>query len=242
MTTDPLHDTRWDVIPYAPHPAHMHMALDEVLLGEVIGGRRGPTMRMWRWIDSALVIGSHQSVANEVDLDTASKYGFVVTRRMSGGGTMLCEPGGTITYSLYLPEEAVAGLTIRQAAASHDTLVAVTVAVIAGALLLFPSLTLLFRLALGGSLGATEKSNASLALPQTIMQSAAGAGIGARLAGALLLAGVGLLTIADAGWAHAVGVLSLLAFIVVGFLSATPAQLAAQEPAEHEASRATDGD
>jgi cytochrome d ubiquinol oxidase subunit II len=44
------------------------------------------------------------------------------------------------------------GLTVRQAAAPHDTLVAVTVAVLAGALILFPSLGLLFRLVLHGRL------------------------------------------------------------------------------------------
>ena len=92
----------------------MHMAIDEVLLEEAIAGRRGPTMRLWRWIDHALVIGSHQSVANEVDLDVASDLGFVVTRRMSGGGTMLCEPDRTITYSMLLPESMVAGISFRK--------------------------------------------------------------------------------------------------------------------------------
>jgi lipoate---protein ligase len=33
---------------------------------------------------------------------------------MTGGGAMFLQPHGAITYSLYLPEEAVAGLTIRQ--------------------------------------------------------------------------------------------------------------------------------
>ena len=42
------------------------------------------------------------------------------------------------------------GLTVDQAAASHDTLVALIVAVIAGGVLLFPSLGLLFALALAG--------------------------------------------------------------------------------------------
>jgi hypothetical protein len=41
-------------------------------------------------------------------------------------------------------------LTIEQAAAGHDTLVAVVVAVLGGAAILFPSLALLFRLVLGG--------------------------------------------------------------------------------------------
>ncbi|HEX9362573.1 MAG TPA: biotin/lipoate A/B protein ligase family protein [Candidatus Dormibacteraeota bacterium] len=120
MATDRLQNARWDVIPYSAHPAHTHMAIDEVLLDEVIAGRRGPTMRLWRWIDSALVIGSHQSVANEVDLGAVNRYGFVVTRRMSGGGTMLCEPAGTITYSLYVPEAMVSGISFRKSYAVLD--------------------------------------------------------------------------------------------------------------------------
>ena len=98
----------------------MHMAVDEVLLGQVISGRRPPTMRLWGWIERALVIGSHQSVRNEVDLAEARRYGFVVTRRMSGGGTMLCEPDRTITYSLYLPDSMVAGVSFRKSYALLD--------------------------------------------------------------------------------------------------------------------------
>jgi lipoate-protein ligase A len=98
----------------------MHMALDEVLLERVIAGQRRPTLRFWEWIEPALVIGSHQSVTNEVDAIAARELGFVVTRRMSGGGTMLAEPGRTITYSLYLPESTVAGITFRKSYALLD--------------------------------------------------------------------------------------------------------------------------
>jgi len=98
----------------------MHMALDEVLLQHVISGQRPPTMRLWRWIERALVIGSHQSVVNEVDLAAAEELGFVITRRMSGGGTMLCEPDRTITYSMYLPDSMVAGISFRKSYALLD--------------------------------------------------------------------------------------------------------------------------
>jgi lipoate-protein ligase A len=111
---DRLHEIEWDLLPPSPHPAHMHMALDEVLLDRVISGRRRPAMRIWEWIEPALVIGSHQSVMNEVDVAAADEMGFVVTRRMSGGGTMLCESGRTITYSLYLPESLVADVSFRK--------------------------------------------------------------------------------------------------------------------------------
>src|SRR6266849_1452015 len=117
---DRLAELEWDLIAYSPQPAHMHMSLDEVLLQRVIAGTRRPTVRFWEWIEPALVIGSHQSVMNEVDVVAADELGFTVTRRMSGGGTMLCEPGRTITYSLYAPATAVAGLSFRQSYAALD--------------------------------------------------------------------------------------------------------------------------
>jgi len=120
MTADRLSQLDWDLIPYTPHSAHMHMAVDEVLLQRVIAGTRRPTLRFWDWIEPALVIGSHQSVVNEVDVVAAQELGFSVTRRMSGGGTMVCEPDRTITYSLYVPATVVDGLSFRQSYAALD--------------------------------------------------------------------------------------------------------------------------
>ena len=120
MTGDRLRDLEWDLLPASPHGAHMHMALDEVLLGRVIVGNRRPTVRFWEWTEPALVIGSHQSVGNEVDVEAAGRLGFTITRRMSGGGTMLCEQGRTITYSLYLPGSAVDEMSFRQSYAALD--------------------------------------------------------------------------------------------------------------------------
>jgi lipoate---protein ligase len=120
MRSDRLASLDWDLIPYEPRAAHVHMALDEILLQRVIAGVRRPTVRFWEWIQPALVIGSHQSVVNEVDATAADELGFIVTRRMSGGGTMLCEPGRTITYSLYVPASVVNGLSFRQSYAALD--------------------------------------------------------------------------------------------------------------------------
>jgi cytochrome bd ubiquinol oxidase subunit II len=103
------------------------------------------------------------------------------------------------------------GLTIREAAASHDTLVAVVVAVLAGAVLLFPSLALLFRLTLRGELDHGVEASAA---PLQALRPGVG---GARLAAALLVAGVGFLTVADASWAHAIGVVCFFGFAVAGF-------------------------
>jgi hypothetical protein len=43
---------------------------------------------------------------------------------------------------------------------------------------------------------------------------------------ALLIVGFGLLTVAETSWAHAIGVVSLLSFIVVAFAALVPRALA----------------
>ncbi len=112
------------------------------------------------------------------------------------------------------------GLTVREAAAPHDTLVAVTVAVLGGAVILFPSLGLLFRLVLHGRLDHDAESAARPLPVAPALLSASSAGLLARVAGACLLAGFGFLTIAEAGWAHAVGVIALFGFMVCGVAAA----------------------
>lgn len=111
----------WEILP--PHPAlppHEQMALEEVLLQEVIGGERPPTLRFWEWTRPALVLGSHQVLANEVDLEAARALGFTVCRRLSGGGTMLVEPGRSITYTLVAPDALVRGLSFVESYARLD--------------------------------------------------------------------------------------------------------------------------
>ncbi|GAA1155610.1 lipoate--protein ligase family protein [Ornithinicoccus hortensis] len=113
-------DHTLDVIgPVAMDPV-MHMALDEVLPQEVAAGRRPPVLRIWDWDSSLVVIGSFQSVRNEVDEDGARRHGIRVARRISGGGAMFMEPGNCITYSLVVPASLVEGLTFEQSYAFLD--------------------------------------------------------------------------------------------------------------------------
>jgi len=103
-------DHDWRFIRDEPQDPALHMALDEVLAREVAAGRRPPTLRIWEWSAPAVVIGSFQSLRNEVDTAEARRHGFTVVRRISGGGAMFVEPASTITYSLYAPESLVAGM------------------------------------------------------------------------------------------------------------------------------------
>src|SRR5205823_11883145 len=92
------------------------------------------------------------------------------------------------------------GLTVREAAAGRDTLVAVTVAVPAGAAILFPSLALLFRLVLSGGVGRGESQAEQPAHARPLLTALA-PGLLPRLAIACLIVGIGFTTIANAAWA-----------------------------------------
>ncbi|TAM70711.1 MAG: lipoate--protein ligase family protein [Microbacteriaceae bacterium] len=113
-------DYDWQIVHTKAVSPAMHLALDEVLATEVGEGRRKPTLRIWEWDESAVVIGSFQSVKNEVDPVGARKYGYDVVRRISGGGAMMMEKGAVVTYSLYLPAELVQGMTFADSYAFLD--------------------------------------------------------------------------------------------------------------------------
>ncbi|WP_037570581.1 lipoate--protein ligase family protein [Phaeacidiphilus oryzae] len=113
-------DYDWQYIHEAPQPPALHMALDQVLTEEVAAGRRPPTLRVWEWASPAVIIGSFQSLRNEVDLDAAARLGVDVVRRVSGGGAMFVEPGNTITYSLSVPDSLVQGLSFADSYAYLD--------------------------------------------------------------------------------------------------------------------------
>ncbi|MEJ7647781.1 MAG: biotin/lipoate A/B protein ligase family protein [Nakamurella sp.] len=107
-------DHVFDVIDPVVLPPVMHVALDEVIAHEVADGTRPPTLRFWDWDSPLVVIGSFQSVRNEIDPDGAARHGIDVVRRVSGGGAMFMEPGNCITYSLVVPNSLVEGLSFER--------------------------------------------------------------------------------------------------------------------------------
>ncbi|TPW32566.1 lipoate--protein ligase family protein [Martelella alba] len=113
-------DYEWEILDGQPFVPTMHMALEEVLAAEVGSGRRAPTLRFWEWERPAIIIGSFQSLKNEVDMAACSEYGVEVVRRVTGGGAMFVEPGSIITYSLYAPAELVADMSFADSYAFLD--------------------------------------------------------------------------------------------------------------------------
>jgi lipoate-protein ligase A len=120
VTAPGWRDFEWEIVHDKPLSPHMNLALDEVLTARVGDGRRRPTLRIWQWTSSAVVIGPFQSYRNEVDPEGAARHGFDVVRRISGGGAMLISSEWIITYSLYVPASLVAGMTFADSYAFLD--------------------------------------------------------------------------------------------------------------------------
>jgi cytochrome d ubiquinol oxidase subunit II len=112
------------------------------------------------------------------------------------------------------------GLTVSQAAAGRSTLTAVVTTVVLGAIVLVPSLMLLFGLVLRGRLDAGAAPGTSA----VAVQSATGGhrrGLAGVFALGSLVVGAGLLVFADAGWVHAVAIACLCAYAASAFSLAT---------------------
>jgi cytochrome d ubiquinol oxidase subunit II len=126
-------------------------------------------------------------------------------------------------WALAQQPQLLPGLTVGQAAAPRDTLIAVIIAVAGGGIVVIPSLVVLLRLSVAGRLGEYGADGGSVeprsGPARTLGLPPARAG---RLATACLIAGFGFLTVAEAGWAHALGVTMLLAAIALGLAAAAP--------------------
>ncbi|WP_424937266.1 MULTISPECIES: lipoate--protein ligase family protein [Bacteria] len=120
VTAPGWRDFDWEIVHEDAVSPRTNLALDEVLTTRVGGGLRRPTLRIWEWDESAVVIGSFQSLRNEVDPEGAAKHGFDVVRRISGGGAMMMAAGQIITYSLYVPAALVQGMTFADSYAFLD--------------------------------------------------------------------------------------------------------------------------
>jgi cytochrome bd ubiquinol oxidase subunit II len=127
------------------------------------------------------------------------------------------------------------GLSLHEAAASRDTLIAVIVAVLAGGIILAPSLGLLFRLVLSG--GFDRSPQRAAAPPAPASRHTADARGYARIALACALAGFMLLTVLEDRTAHIFGVLALLAAAALAFRAVDPADLP-DDPAGRTRTRA----
>jgi cytochrome d ubiquinol oxidase subunit II len=120
------------------------------------------------------------------------------------------------------------GLTIQEAAAGRTTLVALLVATALGAVVLAPSLVLLFGLFLRGTFDVRRPNRA---VPRPASPPVRGRPrVLAPLAAAGLAAGVPLTTLTDEAWTIALGLVALFVFIGSAFLAIAMPRSATGQP------------
>ena len=120
-------------------------------------------------------------------------------------------------WALAQRPDILPGLTVDAAAASHSVLVALIVGVGIGAIVLLPSLALLFGLFLGGRFDphtvAPEPVQVAPSRPAHVQPQLGVAAL------ACLVVGGTLTFFFETAWAHIIGVSALLAFVGLGFVA-----------------------
>ena len=97
----------WRIIDEGVYDEATQHALDEVLIERLARDEMTPTLRFWYRTGPAVPLGRFQAYADEVQTEYVREHGIDVVRRITGGGAMYVEPGAVITYSIYLPRDAV---------------------------------------------------------------------------------------------------------------------------------------
>lgn len=113
--------SRFDLLESCPLSVALNLALDHAVAESVAGGVRPAAVRLWNWSETAAVIGSSQSLSNEIDVEAAKKRGIALARRASGGGTMYMDPARAVAYSVIVPSAALSGLSLRESYALCDS-------------------------------------------------------------------------------------------------------------------------
>ncbi len=112
---------RWRVLDTGPRNAPENMAIDRALLELRADGRSPNTLRFMQFESPAVLVGHHQTVAQEVRTEYCEAHGIEVNRRLTGGGAIYFDPsqvGWELVASVKdLPESVrrggMAGLTAR---------------------------------------------------------------------------------------------------------------------------------
>jgi len=91
------------ILDLAGRPPWWQMALDEAVLDAVAAGEAPATLRVYVFSPTSVTIGLFQRVRDAVDLEEAERLGVPVVRRFTGGGAVLHDEDGEVTYSVAAP-------------------------------------------------------------------------------------------------------------------------------------------
>ena len=92
----------WRIVVHGACDPYWNMAVDTVILEEVIRGESPPTLRLYEWGRPAVTIGRFQVAERGIELEFCRRHGIPIVRRPTGGRGVL--HGGDLTVSLIVPE------------------------------------------------------------------------------------------------------------------------------------------
>ncbi|MCE4610511.1 MAG: lipoate--protein ligase family protein, partial [Desulfurococcales archaeon] len=105
------------VIVDGPRDPRMNMAVDEAI-ARLRREAGVDTLRLYMWLPGGLSLGRRQSVS-DVNLEEASRRGYILVRRPTGGAALLHPWRWEITYSVVLStKHPLASLPIKESAAA----------------------------------------------------------------------------------------------------------------------------
>ena len=186
----------------------------------VDAGRVGERLLDW----PALAAVAASAVAGLLTLELVRRSRFEAARY----GASAAVASVVIGWALAQRPELLPGLTVEDAAAGRPTLVATVVGVAVGALVLIPSLAMLFGLVLRGRFD----DQAAFADAIARKPSLAPATLPLGLAVALGAVGLSLTLVFDGGPLLAAGVVALLAFVALGTVALL--SVAGRDPRDEE--------
>jgi cytochrome d ubiquinol oxidase subunit II len=164
--------------------------------------------RLFAWPAILAVVGS--AAAGLATLDLVRRARFEAARYLAAAAVAAIVVG----WALAQRPELLPGLTVEEAAAGRPALIATIVGVALGAVILVPSLALLFGLVLRGRFD--PESAGADAETRVVGVAARGRAIVVGVAVLALAVGLPLTLVPDGGPAQAVGVVALLAFVAFG--------------------------
>jgi lipoate-protein ligase A len=103
--------SKWRLIDTGLRPAAQNIALDRVMLEAHQVRGKPHTLRFLRFQPSALV-GFHQSIEQELDVNYCAAKGIDMQRRITGGGAIYFDPG-QLGWELYLDKQVLGAVEME---------------------------------------------------------------------------------------------------------------------------------
>ena len=197
------------------------IALTALVVVAVDGKRVGERLLEW----PALAAVAASAVAGLATLEFVRRSRFEAAR-YGASATVAAVVAG---WALAQRPQLLPGLSVEEAAAGRPTLLATLVGVAVGAVVVVPSLAVLFRLVLRGRFDANAAAGDHLA-PQRGSRRRRGSLAGFAVGAAAV--GLPLTLIFDGGLFLAIGILALLSCVAVASVAVAAAAAANDRPAE----------